>query len=78
MSCVTIALEAEPVRKAEAALPLEPCELAALVVAAEPLELEAEPEAAAAELAAETVGSDANRSSDLKGTQFDDEGMRAV
>ena len=65
-------------REAEAALPLGTFELAALVVAAELLELEAEPVAAAAELAADTVGSDANRSSDLKVTQFDNEGIRAV
>ena len=58
-------------QEAEAALPLEPFEPAAPVAAAEPLEPEVDPVAAAAELAAGTVGSDANRSSDLKITQFD-------
>ena len=73
LSCVTIALKAELVQKAEAALPLEPFEPAAPVAAAEPLEPEVDPVAAAAELAAGTaVDSDANRSSDsVKVTQFD-------
>ena len=53
-----------------------PFEPAAPVAAAEPLESEAETVAAAAELAAKTVGSD--RSSESKVTQFYDEGIRVV
>ena len=55
---VAVALEAEPVWEAEAALPLEPFEPAATVAAAEPLEPEAETVAAAAELAAKEGLSD--------------------